>query len=553
MIPNPVLRLLPAMVFATVLWLATGQAAFAQKQAVRYQVYEESMLSSKQYANPLQDVQVTVEITDPRGRTTEVEAFWDGFNVWKFRYMPRMLGRHTYRVQCSDTTNGGLNAPGDVLNVVEYRGTNRLWQRGPIVVSESGRQFAHADGTPFFLVADTAWNGALLSDEEEWVRYLMERKQQNFNTIQLVTTQWRAAYADRNGQKAFDGVDSITINPSFFQRMDRHFELLNANEFVALPVALWALTSRQRESPGEVLPQKQAALLARYIVARYNAFHVMWFLAGDGDYRGEKAERWKAIGREVFPPKRKTNLVSLHPRGMQDPWEGLKNEPWLDFLNYQTGHGGDAKKWKWNATEGTAAGWKLEPPRPVFDSEPNYENHTSYQGGVIDAYAVRRASWYSVLGAPPAGITYGTHGVWPWMREIGTPLNHPNSGSAMPWFASLDNPGVEGIMVMAEVMRSVDWWKLEPTRALLAGPPVKEDYSNYIQCGRADSREFALCYMPAGVTPELNTYSFSNGARATWIDPRTAVRQTPLDLLRQHSISLKPPDDEDWLLLLQRK
>jgi hypothetical protein len=528
--------------------------AFSQKQAVRYQVYEESLLSSKQYANPLQDVQVTVEITDPRGRKTEVDAFWDGFSVWKFRYMPRELGPHRYRIRCSDPNNGGLNAPEDTFTAVEYRGDNPFWKRGPITVSETRRQFAHADGTPFFLVSDTAWNGALLSDEEEWVRYLKERKQQRFNTIQFVTTQWRAAYTDNEGQKAFDGIDRITINPSFFQRMDRHFELLNENGFLGLPVILWALTSNKRESPGAVLPAEQAIVLARYITARYNAYHVMWFLGGDGDYRGEKSQRWKEIGRAVFPPERKTNLVSLHPGGMQNPWPDLKDEPWIDFLNVQTGHGGDANKWKWNATEGVALGWKLEPPRPVFDSEPNYENHTIYGSeGVVDAYAVRRASWYSVLGAPPAGITYGTHGVWPWLREIGIPLNHPNAGSAMPWFASLDNPGAEGISVLAEVIASLEWWKLEPTRTLISGPPVKPDYSNYIQCGRANTREFALCYVPAKTVPELNTYSFRNGARATWIDPRMGVRQTPIDLMSKDNIVVQPPSAEDWLLLIQRK
>lgn len=82
---------------------------------------------------------------------------------------------------------------------------------------------------------------------------------------------------------------------------------------------------------------------------------------------------------------------------------------------------------------------------------------------------------------------------------------------------------------------------------------MKEDYSNHIQCGRSHSREFALCYVPAGTTPELNTYSFQNGARAIWIDPRTGVRQTPLEMLRKDTIPLPPPSDEDWLLLLQRK
>ncbi|MDZ7637734.1 MAG: DUF4038 domain-containing protein [Bryobacterales bacterium] len=543
-----------AVLFAACM-LSLGIApAWAQKTAVRYGVFEESMLSSKQYANPLKDVQVTVTVTDPRGNRKEVEAFWDGFSVWKFRYMPRMVGPHTFTVKCSDPSNAGLNAPGDRFTAVEYRGENELAKRGPLVLSANRRYFQHADGTPFFLVSDTAWNGALLSDDEEWERYLKERKAQKFNTIQFVTTQWRAAYADNDGQTAFSGVDEVAVNPSFFQRMDKRVSTLNEQGFVGLPVVLWALTGPKRESPGEVLPREQAALLARYIVARYDAFNVLWFLGGDGDYRGDKAERWKYLGREVFPAVRKTNLVSLHPRGQQDPWPGLKDEPWLDFLNYQTGHGSSAKKWNWNATQGTASGWKLEPPRPVFDSEPNYENHTSYgENKVIDAYDVRRASWYSVLIAPPAGITYGTHGVWPWMKEIGVPLNHANSGSAMPWFASLDNPGAESIKAMAEIMSNMPWTTFEPYQALIVAPPLKEDFSNFIPCARTISREKALCYVPAKTTPALNTYSFESGVRATWIDPRTGIRKTPIDLIRINRVDVNTPSEEDWLLLLERK
>lgn len=538
---------------AFVLFLAVLPAP-AQKTAVRYGVFEESMLSSKQYSNPIQDVQVTVTITDPRGGRKEVEAFWDGFSVWKFRYMPRMLGPHAFTVKCSDASNAGLNAPGDRFVAVEYNGENELARRGPIVLSENRRYFQHVDGTPFFLVSDTAWNGPLLSDDEEWERYLKERKAQKFNTIQFVTTQWRAAYTNAEGQAAFSGIDEISVNPSFFQRLDKRIATLNEQGFVGLPVILWALTSPKRESPGEVLPREQAALLARYIVARYDAYDVLWFLGGDGDYNGDKAERWKFLGRDVFPANRKTNLVSVHPRGGQNPWPGLKEEPWLDFLNYQTGHGSNANKWKWNATQGTASGWKLEPTRPVFDSEPNYENHTSYNDSkVIDAYDVRRASWYSVLIAPPAGITYGNHGVWPWMKEIGVPLNHPNSGSAMPWFASLDTPGAESIKAMAEIIGTMPWTRFEPFRSLLVDPQVAEDYSNFIPCARTVTRETALCYVPAKTTPFLNTYSFENGVRTTWIDPRTALRKTPLDLIRINRIELKPPSEEDWLLLIERK
>ena len=71
--------------------------------------------------------------------------------------------------------------------------------------------------------------------------------------------------------------------------------------------------------------------------------------------------------------------MSLHPGGMRDPWAQFKDEYWLDFYNYQTGHGNDQAKWEWNATKGTASGWKMTPAKPVVDTEPNYEGHLSYR------------------------------------------------------------------------------------------------------------------------------------------------------------------------------
>jgi hypothetical protein len=53
-------------------------------------------------------------------------------------------------------------------------------------------------------------------------------------------------------------------------------------------------------NPGFALPEDQAILIARYMVARWQAHDVVWILPGDGDFRGEKAEKWKRIGRAVF-------------------------------------------------------------------------------------------------------------------------------------------------------------------------------------------------------------------------------------------------------------
>src|SRR5574340_130668 len=422
--------------------------------------------------------------------------------------MPDRAGAWSYRVACEAASDAGLCGQAGTFRVNDYRGTNPLYNHGALRLSKDRRYLAHADGTPWFWLADTGWNGALMSTAEEWTRYVAGRAAKKFSAVQFVTTQWRAGRRDERGQVAFTGRERVAVNPAFYQRLDTKFDELNVQGLVALPVLLWALTSKDNESPGASLPEDQAILLARYMVARYGAHHVVWILGGDGNYRGERAARWKTIGRGVFGSGAHAP-VAMHPGGMQDPWPEFKDESWLDLLLYQSGHGADEKKWRWNATQGPAAGWKLEPPRPVIDAEINYEGHLNYQYQQrISDYDVRRAAYYSLLSAPPAGVTYGSHGVWPVLREV---------------------------------FGSIEWWKLRPDRTLLAADP--KDMRAYAMPARAD--RFALIYFPIGPVARVNAAGY---ARAVWINPRTgAHRRTGL------SAEMRMPDEGDWLLLLQKR
>jgi hypothetical protein len=364
-------------------------------------------------------------------------------------------------------------------------------------------------------------------------------------------TQWRAGRQNEMGQVAFTAGDRLAVNPAFFQRMDRKFEALNDHGLVAAPVLLWALTSKDKESPGVSLPDEEAALLAGYMAARYGAHATIFILGGDGEYRGPASARWKSIGRAVFPEGRARRLVTLHPRGMNDPWPDLKDEPWLGFFMYQSGHGDDARKWRWNATEGPASGWKLQPPHPVVDGEPNYEGHASYQSRkVIDDHAVRRAVYYSLLAGPPAGVTYGAHGIWFWSRKAEVPLDHPNTGVARPWLECIEYPGSNQMRVMRDIFDSMRWWELRPDRSLLAEDVVDEAFTNYVMPARSEKGGFALIYLPANPAVKLNLAGFRRQVQAEWIDPRTGQRTSAGSLSQQASVELKAPDNDDWLLFL---
>jgi hypothetical protein len=515
--------------------------------------FEATFTASMEYNRPLHQVTLLAQFRGPGGAVVETLGFWDGGRTWKVRFSPDRAGQWSYITSASNTSDRGLHGQTGSFRAVAYRGSNPLYQRGAPRVSADRRYFVHADGTPWFWLACTGWNSALLSTDEEWTRYLNDRVSKRYTAIQFILeAPWRAAFQDELGQTAFSGVHDIQVHPEFFQRMDRRVGEMADKGLAGVAVLLWALTSAEKESPGEVLPESEAIRLASYMVARYTAYPMLWFLGGDGDYRGEKAERWRKIGRAVFPEGRFRRPVSLHPRGLQDPWAELKDEYWIDFFNYQTGHGGDERKWQWNATGGTASGWKLEPARPVVDSEPNYEGHMSYHGQKIGDAEVRKAAYYSLLAAPPAGITYGAHGIWPWIRKPEVPLNHARSGVADPWFECLDYPGSKQMTFLRRVFEMVEWWKLRPDRSLLVNDPDPPDYFNWPMPAFSTDRRAGLIYLPKMWTAAVDLSRFDRTVTATWYNPRTgettgAGRHRP-----SKGVAFTPPGEGDWLLVLRQ-
>jgi len=251
-----------AAVFAALLFVSAGAGA-ADKTVATYERFEAVFESATAYSNPVQEASLTAAFTSPRGEKFTVPGFWDGGKIWRARFLPTGPGKWKFETTCSDKANKGLHGQTGEFTATAARTNNPLALHGPIRVSNDGRYFEHADGTPFFWLGDTAWNGALLSTEPEWAQYIKERRRQKFTVVQFVTTQWRAApEGDEYKQMAFTGSDKITINPAFFQRLDEKVDALNRAGLVAAPVLLWAIAGggNPKINPGNSLPDDQAAL-----------------------------------------------------------------------------------------------------------------------------------------------------------------------------------------------------------------------------------------------------------------------------------------------------
>jgi len=522
-------------------WLLT--AAFASAQPVTLYGRFEQALKPPQGAQP--SVDLPVEFTSPSGKTCTRSVFDDGGSTCRVRFMPTEEGVWTWRAR--GVTPGAPDQSGR-FECRKSDSPNPFLRHGPIRVSVDGTHFEHFDGTPFFFLADTTWNGVLLSKKDDWDRYLADRVAKHFSGIQFVMlAPWRTAPANAEGLIAFSGEKSITIHPDFYKRIDDRMAQIESAGLLAVPVLMWAWG---KKDAGQALPEEEAIRLIKYQVNRYSAHHVIWILNGDSNCRGEVAERWKRIGRAVFADQQASLApVTLHPGGRIWPYDAFRDEKWLGIHGYQSGHTDAPDGLAWAHSGPVSKEWQRQPIRPYVNLEPPYEDHISgYSKKRFSAHAVRRACYWSLLAAPPAGLTYGGHGIWSWQEVEGPPFDHAYTGVAKPWHIAKDLPGASSMKHMTNFFTSIEWWKLRPAQSLLAVQPGDGDSARFISAAKSGKGDLAVFYLPAGGEVSFSPDQLVKDVRAEWFDPRTAQR-FPADSTTPGRYSA--PDDQDWVLLVR--
>ena len=355
--------------------------------------------------------------------------------------MPDEVGVWHYRTQCSDADNLGLHEQEGQFVCEPNASLLPLHQHGAIGHRAGERFLRHADDTPFFYAACTAWNGPLKSTEAEWNAYLAHRAEHHYTAIQFVATQWRGLRHQQSVANCLHRAPSHCYQPGFFQHLDHKVDQINAHGLLAAPVLLWALPfgAGRSLSPGVTLPRDQAVLLAQYIVARYGGHHVLWLLGGDGYYLNFYERRWEAHRTErfrrhfstrCFPngqcsgvhfPRRclaphgpSVDRRSVCPRAVAQRGGlpiGTRHRPGIGGL-YHPRSGGANLGAVARATH-HQYGTCYEELRPEVDAESGAQ-----------CFLLERIHY------APGGITYGANGIWPWIRPGERILNHGALGDS---------------------------------------------------------------------------------------------------------------------------
>jgi uncharacterized protein DUF4038/collagenase-like protein with putative collagen-binding domain len=416
-----------------------------------------------------------------------------------------------------------------------------------ISISDSGRHFIAANGDPFFWLADTAWNTGLRGDTDDWQRYLDARARQGFTVIQFVSTPWRARKTPVHG-RLFEQVDGkVQYDEHAWEKMEEWLGMIVEAGLVPAPVMLWDLNP---QDPFFDWSEDTCIQVGKRMLERWSRFDPVWMLGGDGSYHlAERAARWKRIGRAVFADH-PDEIVTMHPCGCRWVGDSFADEPWYSFVGIQSGHGSSPGHLGFLLNGPYAQRWQ-EIRKPFVNLEPNYEHaHSYHEELVYDAFHIRRASYWSLLGAPPAGVTYGHNSIWIWSDQKG---EHAEGHGAIwvgdAWTDALDTPGVESLGVMRSIFSKLPWTQMLPADHLLIEQPGWADVLGTVKVSATPSRSCVAAYLPVGGRVELTKAGVPSDIAAHWVDPRTG-RWTPIDDFVQADIlAADAPDEQDWLLV----
>ena len=516
---------------------------------------EVSFESTKNYADPFNEVTLDAVFTTPDGKTMRVPAFWAGGKQWRVRYASPQAGPHLYHTECSDEANTSLHGVTGEVVVTPYTGTNALFRHGPIHVADDRRHFAHADGKPFFWLGDTWWMGFVnrLQWPTDFQQLTDDRRNKGFTVIQIVAGLYpdMPAFDERGQGDAGQPWEKLyaRIRPEYFDAADRRIQHLVEQGLMPCVLGCWGYHLLWMGT--EKMKQHW-----RYLIARWGALPVVWCASGEqampwynsGSKEAETQQLrrgWTEVTRSMRATDPFQRLITTHPRNSAR--DEVLDATVFDFEMQQSGHGNPTED---HASKALAA-WKRLPVMPVLSGEARYEALEIKP--MLHAKEARGAFWAHLLNSGCAGHTYGVNGVWqvnlPDKRFGKSPTGNDWGGT--PWREAMNLPGSTQLAHAKRFLLTLPWNQLAPTTNV---------FTSATSAAAAADGRCALAFAAKGQAISADLAKLNGRATARWFDPTSGelkpIEGTPFDNTGTREFT--PPSrnaagESDWVLVLESK
>jgi len=441
---------------------------------IQFEAMEWGFVSTRTYAEPFNEIELDIVVTNEGGKEWKLPAFWAGDNDWRVRFAAPEPGRYRYESICSDSYNQGLHGRTGSIEIQPYVGSNPLLLHGKLQVAATGRTFEFEDGTPFLWLGDTWWYG--LCKRLVWPHEFMElcddRIRKGFNVIQMVAGMPCDAFefderAENEGGYVWER-DYRQVNPAYFNMADLRIQRLVQCGLMPCILGSW----------GFYLPLMGAEKMKRHwrmLIARWSAYPVIWCVAGEttmvgyaklfsGDFSDQPLQHkgWSDVARYIHTIEPYGRLITTHPEAFLNGngRKELDDDRLVDFAMLQTGHG-ERNSVVENTQRVLRAAYAQAPTKPVINAEVCYEGHMQQNWQDVQRFLF----WVCMLSGA-AGHTYGAGGIWQLNardKPFGvTPHLPPHVYENTPWDQAMRFLGSAHLGVGKSLLERYPWHRMEP-------------------------------------------------------------------------------------------
>ncbi len=467
------------------------------------------ILAGQSFENPYTDVQLTAEIQGPSGENWTQEGFWLGDNGWCVRFAPLSTGTWTVSLQCNDPL---INGQTFTLDCVYSDRDGFLEQQD---------YHFYRDGQPVFRAGDTCWRMFRSKNapfDSLFKPYVDARADQGFNFLTGVIHTVYDPSINEGGALWNEDYDLDRLQPGYFDFVDNRIEYINQKGITTGLMLVWA----QRFDD---FTAAQFERFARYVVARYAAYDVLWIVSGEYTETASPSD-YDLQAQIIQDSDPYHHPISIHPSGDESNSQDYALfSSWLGYVMQQINGSTDILS---DAILSDRI-YSL----PVCNDEFGYEGPTNpsdpaYYDSNLDPDGIRKAAW--TIATSGGYLTYGNIYTFTGKERI-IDLDH------------LQSEGALYVSRLIDYFRdSVPLDQMEPDTALV-------DDGRY---ALARAGEDYVIYSPDSTTVTVNLREVTGPFRATWIDPSTLATVAGGIVPGDSTVTLESPLSTDFVLRLEK-
>ncbi len=395
-------------------------------------------------------------------------------------------------------------------------------------------------GKPAFMTGDSPQTIFVQVSDADAEAYLKDRASRKFNALWVYPVdKTDQANAPKNfyGQTPFDGRDFTNEDPAYWAHVDHVMHRIEAYGMVAVMDPGFVGVKSSSGYYDSYLSSSDDVMRAYgvWIGKRYKNYpNIIWSLGGDacpstsGLYRKLND---LAHGIRSADPHHLLTLEACRQLSTMDAW--TQSTP----MNLNWVYGSYASMQAHCAGDYSRSG-----ALPAFAGEDFYEGEHS-----MTALMVREETYWEVLSGCTLGRLFGNNAIW----TMGGPLDT----MGQTWQSQIASAGSVTEQWQGALMRSREFWKLVPdsSNALLAGGIGSGTSISVAAC--TSDGQTCIVYDPTGNSraPQIAMSHFSGAIHGWWFNPSSGVTTDLGGFTNNGTRAFRPPDGNDWVLVLDLK